>query len=70
MKKFLKNLLRNRWSEFEIISQKCWLSDLFKNCSRNFDSSINMALVKWVLLSLDGHEEILKISSSSLKPLT
>ena len=47
MKKFLKNLLlRNRWSDFEIISQECTLRDTFKkNCSQNFDPSINMALV-------------------------
>ena len=45
MKKFLKNLLRNRWSDFEIISQECSLCDLFKNCSQNFYLSINMALV-------------------------
>ena len=45
MKKFLKNLLlRNRWSDLEIISQKCSLSDLSKkNCQRNFDPSLNMA---------------------------
>ena len=46
MKKFLKNLLlRNCRSDFEIISQEYSLSDLFKNCSQNFDMSINMALV-------------------------
>ena len=47
MKKFLKNLvLRNRWSDFEIISQECSLGDPFqKKSSRNFDPSINMALV-------------------------
>ena len=45
MKKFLKNLLlRNYWSDFEIISQKCSLGDPFQRCSRNFDPSINMAL--------------------------
>ena len=38
MKKFLKNLLlRNSWSDFELISQECSLGDPFKNCSRNFD---------------------------------
>ena len=46
MKKFLKNLLlRNCWSDFEIISQECSLGDLFKKCLQNFDLSINMALV-------------------------
>ena len=68
MKKFLKNLLRNHWSDFEIISQECSLGDPLKNCSRNFDPSINMALVNGGLLALYGHEEILK-KSSSPKPL-
>ena len=46
MKKFLKNrLLWNRWSDFEIISQECSLGDPFQKISRNFDPSINMALV-------------------------
>ena len=46
MKKFLKNLLlRNQWSDFEIISQECSLSDPFQIFSRNFDPSINMVLV-------------------------
>ena len=45
MKKSLKNLLlRNRWSDFEIISQECSFGDPLKKCSRNFDLSINMAL--------------------------
>ena len=45
--KFLKNLLlRNCRSDFQIISQECSLGDPFKNCSRNCDLSINMALVK------------------------
>ena len=46
MKKFLKNLLlRNRWSDFEIISQECSWGNPFQKCSQNFDPSINMALV-------------------------
>ena len=46
MKKFLKNLLlQNCWSDFEIISQECSLVDLFQKYSRNFDLSVNMALV-------------------------
>ena len=45
MKKFIKNLLlRNRWSDFEIISQECSLGDPFQYCSRKFDPSLNMAL--------------------------
>ena len=35
MKKFLKNLLRNRWSHFEIIPQECSLGDPFKFCLQN-----------------------------------
>ena len=46
MKKFLKNLLlRNCWSDFEIISQECSLGDPFQKVFANFDSSMNMALV-------------------------
>ena len=46
MKKFLKNLLlRNCWSDFEIISQECSLGDPFKKVFVKFDPSINMALV-------------------------
>ena len=46
MKKFSKNLLlRNRLSDFKIISQECSLRDPFQNCSQNFDPSINMALM-------------------------
>ena len=50
MKKFLKNFLRNRWSDFEIISQECSLGDPFQKCLQNFDPSINMALVNGGLL--------------------
>ena len=46
MKKFLKNLvLRNCRSDYEIISQDVPWVTLFKECLRNFDPSINMALV-------------------------
>ena len=45
MKKFIKNLLlRNQWSDFEIISQECSLGDPFQCCSQKFDPSLNMAL--------------------------
>ena len=45
MKKFLKNLLlRNCWSDFEIISQECSLGDRFQRL-QNFDLSINTSLV-------------------------
>ena len=43
MKKLLKNLLRNRMSDFGIISQDCSLCDPFKNCSQNFDPSKKLA---------------------------
>ena len=69
MKKFLKNLLRNRCSDFEIISQECSLHDPFQKGFANFDPSINMALVNggFLLFALYGHEEILKLFSP--KPL-
>ena len=70
MKKFLKNLLlRICWSDFEVISQECSLGDPFKNCLRNFDPSINMALVNGGLLALYGHEEEIHKKSSSPKLL-
>ena len=65
IKKFLKNLLLwNRWSYFEIVHRNVPWMTLFKNCSRNFDPSKNMALVNGVFLHYMGHEEILKKSSS------
>ena len=61
MKKFLKNLLlRNRWSDFEINSQECSLGDPFQNCSRNFDPSINMALVNGGFLPYMDMKKLLK----------
>ena len=60
MKKFLKNLIRSCWSDFEIISQKCSLVDPFINCSRNFDPSINMALVNWGFLHYRDMKKFLK----------
>ena len=37
MKKFLKNLLlRNRWSDFEIIAQECSLGDPFQKLFAKF----------------------------------
>ena len=44
------------------------LVTLFKNCSQNFDPSINMALVNVGLLHNKEHEEFPK-KSSSLKRL-
>ena len=60
MKKFLKNLLWNRWSDFEIISQECSLGDPFKKCSRNFDPSINMAVVNGGFLHYMDMKKFLK----------
>ena len=36
MKKFLKNLLRNHWSDFEIISQECSFGDPFQKLFAKF----------------------------------
>ena len=53
MKKFLKNLvLRNRWSDFEIISQDYSLSDPFQN--------LNMALVNGGFLHYMDMKKFLK----------
>ena len=65
MKKFLKNLLlRNRWSDFEIISEECSLGDPFQKVFAKFRSVHKHGSGEWGLLSLYGHEEILKKSSS------
>ena len=61
MKKFLKNLLlRNHWSDFEIIPQECSLGDLFEKCTRNFDPFINMALVNVGFLHYMDMKKFLK----------
>ena len=58
--KFLKNLLlRDRCSDFEIISQNVPWVTVFKNCLRNFDTSRNMALVNGAT-AVYGHEEVHK----------
>ena len=61
MKKFLKNLLRNCWSDFEIISQECSLGDPFQNCSQNFDLFMNMAQVNGGFLHHMEMKKFLKI---------
>ena len=69
MKKFLKNLLlRNRWSDFEIISQEWSLGDPFQKLFMKFLSVHKHGCGEWGLLALNGHEEILK-KSCSQKPL-
>ena len=60
-KKFLKNLLlRNCWSDFEIISQECSLGDPFQKLLAKFWSVHKHGSGEWGLLTLQGHEEILK----------
>ena len=67
MKKFLKNLLlRNCWSDFEIISQECSLDDPFQKVFPKFCSIHKYCSGEWGLLALYGHEEILKKSSPKL----
>ena len=68
MKKFIKNLLRNCWSDLKYFHRNVLWVILFKKCSGNFDSSLNMALVNGSFFALYRHEEILK-KSSSQKPL-
>ena len=69
MKKFFKNfLLRNRWSDFEIISQECSLGDPFQKLFANFLFVHKHGSGEWGLLALYGHEEILQ-KLSFLKPL-
>ena len=61
MKKFLKNLLlRNCWSDFEIISQECYLGDPFQKLFAKFWSVYKYGSGEWGLFALYGHEEILK----------
>ena len=68
MKKFLSNLLlRNCWSDFEIISQECSLGDPFQKLFARIRSVHEHGSGEWGLLALYGHEEILK--KSSPKPL-
>ena len=69
-KKFIKNLLlRNRWSDFEIISQGCSLCDSFQNLFAKFWSVHKHGSGEWGLLALYRHEEEILKKSSSLKPL-
>ena len=61
MKKFLKNLhLRNSRSDFEIIHRNVPWVTLFKNCSRNFDPSINKALVNGDFLHYTDMKKFIK----------
>ena len=67
IKKFL-NLLRNRRSDIEIISQECSLGDPFQKVFAKFWSIHKHGSGEWGLLALYEHEEVLK-KSSSPKPL-
>ena len=60
IKKFSKNLLRNSWSDFEIISQEYSLGDLLKKCWRNFDPFIHMALVNGGFMCYTNMKKFLK----------
>ena len=60
-KQFFKNLLLwNHRSDFEIISQECFLGDFFQKCSRNFDPPKNMAVVNGGFLHYRDMKKILK----------
>ena len=52
MKKFLKNLLRNRWSDFEMISQECSLGDPFQKLFAKILSIREHGSGEWELLAL------------------
>ena len=69
MKKFVKDiLLQNRWSDFEIISQKCSLIDVSKKLLAKFWSDVKHGSNEWGRLSLYGYEQVPK-KSFSQKPL-
>ena len=65
MKKFLKNFfLQNHLSDFEIISQECSLGDPFQKVFTKFRFLHKHGSGEWGLLAPQGHEKILKNSSS------
>ena len=67
MKKFLKNLLlRNRWSDYEMILQECSLGDPFQKLFAKFWCFHKHSFGEWGLLALYEHEENLKKSSPKL----
>ena len=69
MGKFLKNfLLRNCWSDFEIISQECSLGDPLQKMFAKFLSVYKYGSSEWRLFAQYGHDEILK-KLFSPKPL-
>ena len=68
MKKFIKNLLRNCWSDFEIVYEECFLGGPFQILFAKFLSVYKYGSGEWPFLALYRHEEILK-KSYSQKPL-
>ena len=62
MKKFLKNLLRIRWSDFEIISQECSLGDPFQILFAKLLSVPKNGSGEWGLFALYRHVEIIEKS--------
>ena len=64
MKKFLKNLLRNRRSDFEIISQEYFLVYPFQKLFAKFRSVNKHSSGDWGLHALYRHKEILRKPSS------
>ena len=60
MKKFLKNLLRNSWSDFEIISQECSLGDPFQKLLAKFWSVNKYGSCEWGFLHYMDMKKILK----------
>ena len=60
-KKFIKNLLlRNRWSDFKIISQECSLGDPFQILFGNYDPSLYITLVNGGFLHFTEMKKFLK----------
>ena len=63
LKKFLKNLLRNCWSDFDIISQECSFGNPFQKVFAKFWFLHKHGSGEWGLLALYRHKEILVNSS-------
>ena len=65
IKKFLKNLLRIRWSDFEIISQECSLGDPFQSLVAKFLSVHKYTLVNWGFLHYMDMKKFLRNSPAT-----
>ena len=57
---FKNVLVRNHWTDFNIMLQKCSLVILYQDCSSHLDSSKNMAARGWGLFSLYIYIETFK----------